>query len=267
MEKAFVINIIMRHPDRFAAAAIANEAARAYLDEARRSRADATLRASVALQEQAADLKTRVEAAEAAVETFRAENGLISTGQRGLVVDQQLQDINTADPGAGGSGAGEIERGSAQDTDRDGHRGRRSARQSPDHDRLDPCGCSLPGSPSARRRRQPRLARTIRTARIALAARQHPPPDRRRTVAGAPLGRKRPAARAGECRGAGRRSGPAASTNVDQSCSQIRLRQLENEASSLGAVYNSFLSRANELRNSRKSTPAIRGSSRVRWRR
>eukprot|EP00873_Tetraselmis_striata_P026158 jgi/Tetstr1/446422/TSEL_033964.t1 len=215
VEKAFVINIIMRHPDRFAAAAIANEAARAYLDEARRSRADATLRASVALQEQAADLKTRVEAAEAAVETFRAENGLISTGQRGLVVDQQLQDINTqltqarVDLERAKSNADLLKTLTVTDIEAGGL----------------PANLQTTTLGSLR----------VQFARIA----------EREAQAATTLGANHPQLR--ELRSQLDNTRRLIADELSRSRSQIRLRQLENEASSLGAVYNSFLSRANEL--------------------
>ncbi|WP_425088781.1 GumC family protein [Stappia sp.] len=248
VEKAFVINIIMRHPDRFAAAAIANEAARAYLDEARRSRADATLRASVALQEQAADLKTRVEAAEAAVETFRAENGLISTGQRGLVVDQQLQDINTqltqarVDLERAKSNADLLKTLTVTDIEAGGlpanlqttTLGSLRVQFARIAEREAQAATTLGANHPQLRELRSQLDNTRRLIADELSrVRRSVDSDLQRALANV-------TALKGE-------ADRLASTNVDQSRSQIRLRQLENEASSLGAVYNSFLSRANEL--------------------
>ena len=93
--QSFVFNIVASHPDRDRAANIANATAEAYLEEQRATRADAAMRTSLALQLQAEDLKNRLEQAEAAVESFKASRGLISTGARGSVTDQQLQDYNT----------------------------------------------------------------------------------------------------------------------------------------------------------------------------
>ncbi len=248
VEKAFVINIFMRHPDRFAAAAIANEAARAYLDEARRSRADATLRASVALQEQAADLKTRVEAAEAAVETFRAENGLISTGQRGLVVDQQLQDINTqltqarVDLERAKSNADLLKTLTVTDIEAGGlpanlqttTLGSLRVQFARIAEREAQAATTLGANHPQLRELRSQLDNTRRLIADELSrVRRSVDSDLQRALANV-------TALEGE-------ADRLASTNVDQSRSQIRLRQLENEASSLGAVYNSFLSRANEL--------------------
>src|SRR5690606_31921534 len=93
--QSFVFNIVASDPDRDRAANIANATAEAYLEEQRATRADAAMRTSLALQLQAEDLKNRLEQAEAAVESFKASRGLISTGARGSVTDQQLQDYNT----------------------------------------------------------------------------------------------------------------------------------------------------------------------------
>ncbi|WP_029057639.1 GumC family protein [Stappia stellulata] len=248
VEKAFVIDIIMRHPDRFAAAAIANEAARAYLDEARRSRADATLRASVALQEQADDLKKRVEAAEAAVESFRAENGLISTGQRGLVVDQQLQDINTqltqarVDLERAKSNADLLKTLTVTDIEAGGlpanlqttTLGSLRVQFARIAEREAQAATTLGANHPQLRELRSQLDNTRRLIADELSrVRRSVDSDLQRALANV-------AALEGE-------ANRLASTNVDQSRSQIRLRQLENEAASLGSVYNSFLGRANEL--------------------
>src|SRR5690606_29939993 len=49
---------------------------------------------STAFQTQADELRDRVLKAEIAVEQFKAENGLATTGGTGLVVDQQLAGLN-----------------------------------------------------------------------------------------------------------------------------------------------------------------------------
>lgn len=248
IERAFVIDIYATHPDRFQAAAIANEAARAYLDEARRVRADATLRASVALQRQAADLKQRVETAEAAVENFRAENGLISTQQRGLVVDQQLQEINTQLTEArvelerAKSNADLLQRLTVTDIE----------------------AGALPvnlqtSTLDSLRAQFARAAEREAQAATTLGA-NHPQLrelrsqlDNTRSLIADELARvrrsvdsdlQRAEANVIALQGEAER---LSSTNVDQNRAQIRLRQLESEAESLATVYKSFLARANEL--------------------
>ncbi|NBN79397.1 exopolysaccharide polymerization/transport protein [Microvirga tunisiensis] len=95
IEKTFVFQIVATHPNRIRAAEIANATAEAYLAETRKSRSEGFQRTSQSLQAQAQQLREQVERAEAAVERYRADNGLIATTQRGLVEDQQLQDLNT----------------------------------------------------------------------------------------------------------------------------------------------------------------------------
>lgn len=95
VERTFVFKIIATHPNRIKAAEIANVTAQAYLDETRKARSEGMQRTSQSLQSQADQLRRQVEQAEAAVERYRADNGLIATTQRGLVEDQQLQELNT----------------------------------------------------------------------------------------------------------------------------------------------------------------------------
>ncbi|MBS8262405.1 exopolysaccharide polymerization/transport protein [Roseibium polysiphoniae] len=93
--RSFVFQISATHADPVIAATIANETARSYISQLRGNRSEALTRVSTSLGQQARDLRARVDAAEIAVETYKAENGLISTGQGGLVVDQQIQALNT----------------------------------------------------------------------------------------------------------------------------------------------------------------------------
>ena len=95
IEKTFIFQIAATHPNRDRAADIANATAAAYLAEAAKARSEGFQRTSQSLKTQADQLQAQVQQAEAAVEKYRADNGLISTTQGGLVVDQQLQDLNT----------------------------------------------------------------------------------------------------------------------------------------------------------------------------
>jgi len=95
LDRSFVFQIQATHPDPLTAAAIANETAASYIEQTRNARTDSLVRTSESLSKQALSLRVRLDEAEKAVEDYKAKNGLISTGQGGLVVDQQLQDINT----------------------------------------------------------------------------------------------------------------------------------------------------------------------------
>lgn len=93
--RSFVFLVVVDHPDAVMSATIANEIAQSYLSYTVESRSDVITRASSSLGRQATALKQRVEEAENAVEAYKSEKGLISTGTAGLVVDQQIQALNT----------------------------------------------------------------------------------------------------------------------------------------------------------------------------
>ncbi|MAB01154.1 MAG: exopolysaccharide polymerization/transport protein [Stappia sp.] len=253
VENAFIFNISMTHSDRFKAAEIANEAARAYLEEQRTLRSDATLRASVELQAQADSLRKRVEAAEAAVETFRAENGLISTGDRGLVVSQSLQDINTQLTQARvelegakanaelleGLTASAIEAGALPANLQTSTLGSLRVQYARIAERESQAATTLGANHPQLRELRSQLANT-------------------RGLIEAELNRVRRSVEASRQRAEANVAALEAelarvsSNSVDQSKAQIRLRQLESEAESLNTVYRSFLSRAKELDEQRE---------------
>lgn len=93
-DDSFVFSITVTHPDADLAAAIANETANAYIQQTRSSRTEALARAGSTLGKQAVQLRARVEEAEAAVEAYKAQQGLISTSG-GSIVDQQIEALNT----------------------------------------------------------------------------------------------------------------------------------------------------------------------------
>ena len=92
--QSLVFSISAEHPNAATAADIANSVAAVYLRQLDEARASAARRASSSFQLQASELRDRVLKAELAVEKFKAENGLISTGQQGLVIDQQVAGLN-----------------------------------------------------------------------------------------------------------------------------------------------------------------------------
>jgi uncharacterized protein involved in exopolysaccharide biosynthesis len=92
-DQSLVFTITAQHPNAARAAEIANAVSTIYLEQANRIGADKSLKASMGLQVQAEELRKRLLEAEDKVVKFRSENGLISTGEKGLVTDQQLEDV------------------------------------------------------------------------------------------------------------------------------------------------------------------------------
>lgn len=89
----YVVQIAMRSNDPEKAARISNGIAQIYVSESRRHSANTTREASTELDSRLSDLRKTAEAASAAVEEYRRENGLIGA-QNLLVVEQQLRDTN-----------------------------------------------------------------------------------------------------------------------------------------------------------------------------
>jgi len=92
---SFVFQIRASSPSPTMAARIANETANSYIAQSRLSRSETLARAGSSFSKQASELRARLDKAETAVETYKAKHGLISTGSGGLVVDQQIQALNT----------------------------------------------------------------------------------------------------------------------------------------------------------------------------
>lgn len=91
---SLVLSVTMKHSDSEMAAKIANAIAETYLNSTDQSQTDAEQRANAALQAQTETLRQRLLDALAQAEKFRTENGLITAGQQGLVTDQQLAGLN-----------------------------------------------------------------------------------------------------------------------------------------------------------------------------
>jgi uncharacterized protein involved in exopolysaccharide biosynthesis len=89
--QSFILTVSVKHGNAERAADIANAIARVYLASAQTSRNEATRRAANAFQAQAMELQDRVFKAEAELERFKAAAGLVSTGQQGLLIDQQVE--------------------------------------------------------------------------------------------------------------------------------------------------------------------------------
>jgi len=92
--QSFVMTLTVKHRDMAKAAEIANAIASIYLKRLHEARSDASTRASGAFELQAKDLAEKLRRAEEELETFKGRNNLISTGQQGLVIDQQVEGVN-----------------------------------------------------------------------------------------------------------------------------------------------------------------------------
>lgn len=93
--QSFILNLTVKHRDPVQGALIANTIASVYLKKVHEARNDASNRASGAFELQAQTLGTRVRKAEQELEKFKAAHSLVSTGQQGLVIDQQVSGVNT----------------------------------------------------------------------------------------------------------------------------------------------------------------------------
>lgn len=92
--QSFILTVTVKHGNAEKAVLIADEIAKAYLKSVHGARSDASQRAASFFQSQAIDLQARVFKAEAELERFKAANGLVSTGQQGLLIDQQVEGVN-----------------------------------------------------------------------------------------------------------------------------------------------------------------------------
>ena len=92
-DKVFVVDIVVTTTGADKSARIANSIAESYLADQADARVQAARRASGELRARLDSLRSDVQAAEARLDTFRAENGLIASSGR-IVNEQQLSDIN-----------------------------------------------------------------------------------------------------------------------------------------------------------------------------
>lgn len=92
--QSFILNMTLKHRDPVQGALIANTIASVYLKKVHEARSDASNRASGAFEQQAQTLASRVRKAEEELEKFKAAHDLVSTGQQGLVIDQQVEGVN-----------------------------------------------------------------------------------------------------------------------------------------------------------------------------
>lgn len=89
----YVVDVTVTTPDPAQAMALANGLAESYLVEQLEARYVAARRATNWLDERLDELKRAVEASEAAVAKFRADNNLLETAQ-GTITEQQISELN-----------------------------------------------------------------------------------------------------------------------------------------------------------------------------
>jgi succinoglycan biosynthesis transport protein ExoP len=92
--QTYVLNLSFRSLAADKAAQVANAISDEYVVGSLEAKYQSTKRASEWLQNRSAELQAQAIASDRAVQTFKAENGIVGTS-RGLVNEQQLADVNT----------------------------------------------------------------------------------------------------------------------------------------------------------------------------
>ena len=93
LSNSYIVGINVRSNDPERAARLANMIAATYIEQQSTSRSSATRDTTISLNSRVETLREQVRKAEAAVEAYRAENGLIGADGR-LIDDDQLRDLN-----------------------------------------------------------------------------------------------------------------------------------------------------------------------------
>lgn len=248
VDNSLVFQVTASHPDAARAAAIANALAAAYLRQSSVQRTGIVRRAGSTLLDQLAALRDQLNAADAAVERFKAEQGLVSTGEAGLMVTQQLKELSTQI----GAATAELSRIAAR---QDRVRGRSIDQIMTDatpEALLSPVIGSLRSQYARLVEEEAQLSRSLGANHPQLAAARTQRDAIRKLIAGE-IDRTRRAMEE-EARRAGenlatlkRRLAELVASQTSSREAEIRLRQLESEADSVRSVYNAALSRSKEL--------------------
>ncbi|WP_315923320.1 GumC family protein [Mesorhizobium sp. SP-1A] len=245
---SLVITVTVKHRNSEMAARIANAIAQTYLSETDQTQSSASQKTGSALREQTEELRQRLLAALAAAEKFRTEHGLISTGTQGLVVDQQLAGVNQQLLAA--RQAAEQQKTIADQASRlkvsDVETGAiAEALQSPTL-------VDLRGRYAQLLDRQAELSTNLGSEHPQMRAVRSQVASMRRTIenelqrirATAANNYERAQANVAALQG---RFDALAGTSGEEGEARIKLAQLQSEAASINAVYQSFLSRSEEL--------------------
>ncbi len=253
VDNSLVFRITVSHPQAQKAADIANGLAQVYFRQGNDGRRAVVERANSTLIEQIAGLRTQLDTAERAVQAFRSQHSLVSTGEGGLIISQQLRDLY-----------GQISLAEAE-----------FARQQARRDQLaryrssDPLSDTLPEALTSSvvtslRSQYAQSAREAASLAQTLAP-QHPRlieiraelTETRRLLAGE-LARLRGSVQEGyrqaEANLANLRKRATELTKSQEvsGAAQIKLRQLESEAEAVRAVYSASLQRAKELEQQKR---------------
>lgn len=248
VDASLVFDVTVSHPNAETAAAIANRLAAIYLRLGSEGRGSAVRRAAETLRGQLVDLRRQLNEADTAVEKFRSDNGLISTGESGLLVNQQLKELYA-----------EITLAES-DLARVAARRDQLARVGPDallSDRIpeaitSPAMAALRAQYATAAREAARMAETLlprhprlMEARGELSAARKSLAEELDRVRGSVTQEfdqaKAKLAKLQE------RAGSLTRSQVSSSEAEIRLRQLESEAAAARSVYDASLARAKEL--------------------
>ncbi|MGX1789629.1 GumC family protein [Bosea sp. NPDC055332] len=253
VDNSLVFRITVSHPQAQKAADIANGLAQVYFRQGNDGRRAVVERANTTLIGQIAGLRTQLDEAERAVQAFRSQHSLVSTGEGGLIISQQLRDLY-----------GQISLAEAE-----------SARQQARRDQLaryqnrDPLSDTLPEALTSSvvtslRAQYAQSAREAASLAQTLAP-QHPRlieiraelAETRRLLTGE-LARLRATVQEGyrqaEANLANLRKRATELTKSQEvsGAAQIKLRQLESEAEAVRAVYSASLQRAKELEQQKR---------------
>lgn len=95
VDTSLVFQVTVSHPNAEQAAKIANAIGDAYFKLSSKERSRSVGQASATLVGQSSQLRSELAKADEAVESFKVKTGLISTGEAGLLVSQQLKDLYT----------------------------------------------------------------------------------------------------------------------------------------------------------------------------
>ncbi len=253
VDNSLVFQITVSHPEAKRSAEIANTLASVYFRQGNEGRSGAVRRANTGLIAQIAGLRDQLTRAENATEAFRSQNGLVSAGDSGLIVNQQVKDLYT-----------QINIASAE-----------VARQTARRDQAAKLGANalltdtIPealGSPTITALRA-QYAQTAREAASLAETLMPRHPQLMQAQAQLAETKRQLAAELGRIRGSIQEAYNQAAANLANlqaqakeltksqsasSAAEIKLRELQGEADAIRTVYNASLSRARELEQQQK---------------
>ena len=253
VDNSLVFRITVSHPQAQKAADIANGLAQVYFRQGNDGRRAVVERANTSLIGQIAGLRTQLDEAERAVQNFRSQHSLVSTGEGGLIISQQLRDLY-----------GQISQAEAELARQQARRDQLARYQS-----RDPLSDTLPealtssvvtslrGQYAQSAREAASLAQTLAPQHPRLIEIRAELAETRRLLSGE-LARLRSTVqesyRQTEANLANLRKRATELTKSQEvsGAAQIKLRQLESEAEAVRTVYSASLQRAKELEQQKR---------------